>query len=114
MKPAIYDEHGEIEIKLPTIKVICPTCIGEGTTTRHVEPDGGFSGSEWAEMDYEFRESYIAGRYDRPCPECKGLRVIDDVDEARCAPDVLQRWYDQLEAEYAHRRDEEAERRAGC
>jgi len=64
---------------------ICDHCQGHGTTTRHVECDGGgFTASEWAEQDEDFREDYMAGRYDRPCPHCQNGKVqIPDV--ARCS-----------------------------
>jgi hypothetical protein len=54
------------------IEIRCDDCNGEGTTTGHVEPDGGFTQNEWAEMDYEFQEEYMAGKYDKRCLVCNG------------------------------------------
>jgi len=58
-------------------KVTCGDCGGRGATSNHVECDGGgFTGSEWAEMDDEFKESYMAGAYDKRCNACNGTGTI--------------------------------------
>lgn len=76
-----------IEWTFPARWEICFTCDGHATTTRHIECDGGgFTASEWAEAcgdDPEFAEDYFAGRYDRPCPDCKGLGRVQVIDRER-------------------------------
>jgi RecJ-like exonuclease len=106
------------ERKLPMCWEICSACRGEGTTTRHIEPDGGgFTASEWAEAcdgDDEFEENYFSGRYDRPCEECSGTGKVRVVDEQACSPEELEAWREECEAERYLRAERDAERRMGC
>lgn len=113
MAVTLYDDDGN-EIKLPSIKEVCPRCRGEG---KHVNPaiDGnGITQSEMAELGDDFREDYLAGVYDVPCEECGGLRVIDAVDEERCDPELLKRWQDWQRDEAEYRAQVAAERRMGA
>lgn len=100
--PTMYgtDEDGaEFEQTLPWRWEICPRCEGHGTTTAHVECDGGgFTASEWAEQDEDFREDYIAGRYDRPCPHCEGGKV-KVADRDRMPPEQVEQYDAQLQAD---------------
>lgn len=78
----------------PTKKEVCPRCEGEG---RHVNPsiDGhGITAEEWLGPDWddESRETYLAGGYDVPCYECKGLRVVDVPDEERYSEEDKRVW----------------------
>lgn len=76
----LYGADGT-ERKLPTCWEICGSCRGDGTTCAHVECDGGgFTSSEWAEQDDDFKEDYIAGRYDRPCDSCGGSGKVQTAD----------------------------------
>lgn len=68
---------------------VCPHCRGEGKSSSYL---GSFTQDEMDEMGDEFLEEYMAGRYDRPCPECDGRRVVtreqheqhlDDMTDAR-------------------------------
>jgi hypothetical protein len=114
--PMIYDEDGN-ETELPWKWEICSACRGNGTTTRHVECDGGgFTSSEWAEQDEEFREDYLAGRYDRPCPDCSGSGKVKEVDLDQLTEDERKAWQEQCDAEYECRMAERYERRmlGGC
>lgn len=79
----LEDEDGnEVEHKLPAKYEVCHRCQGEGT---HVNPnvDGhGITAEEWErDWDDESREAYFEGRYDVPCEECDGDRVVAVVDE---------------------------------
>lgn len=78
----IYTNRDQIDVKFPAKWAICPDCEGCATDRgRSVECDGGgFTSSEWAEQDEDFREDYMAGRYDRPCEFCKGLGRIQTID----------------------------------
>lgn len=112
--PVIYDPTGE-PIELPYRIALCDACEGKGTTVRHVECDGGgFTASEWAEQDEDFREDYLSGVYDRPCPECKGAGRVAVADESRMSPELIQAYRDDARAEAELRAEEEAERRFGC
>ena len=81
------DGEGSELVAFPSRWVICPACEGHGTDRgRSVERDGGgFTASEWAEEDEDFRADYMAGRYDRPCEECKGNGKIFTIDREQAA-----------------------------
>lgn len=86
LKITVYSRRDGIDVTLPARWVVCPACDGGGTDRgRSVECDGGgFTASEWAEQDEEFREDYMAGRYDRECSTCKGRTTIQEIDEEAC------------------------------
>jgi hypothetical protein len=72
-------------------------------------------------MAYEgpdFREDYMAGVYDGPCPECKGRTTVAVVVERDSIPADLQGYYDEWQRSEDCMADlramEEAERRFGC
>jgi hypothetical protein len=72
-------------VEVPCVFVVCSTCDGKGS---HVNPSvdsHGISSEEFAE-DPDFREEYLAGRYDVPCYECQGLRVVPAPDEDHLSP----------------------------
>ncbi len=113
-KPILYLE-GDEEIALPCRWAICDCCDGHGKTSRHVERDGGgFTASEWAEEDPDFREDYMAGRYDRACDECGGSGKVEVVDEARMTPEHIAAWHQQCREDAEMRAIERAERRMGA
>lgn len=66
--------------------ILCPTCGGRGVTTNpSIYPDGGgFTQSEWAELDYESQETYMDGGYDITCTKCKGRNVIEVEIHTEC------------------------------
>lgn len=97
---------GEEEIVMRDLDakyVVCPTCEGEGETSNYL---GSFSMSEMAEMDEDWKDDYLAGRFDRPCEECNGARVILVPDEETANPEVLRIYREQQEeaARYEHER----------
>jgi hypothetical protein len=110
------NEDVEMEHDLPGKWEICGRCEGGGTDGgASVECDGGgFTASEWAEQDEDFKEDYLNGVYDRPCHICKGTGKIVVLDEERCAPDLLKKYKAYLEEEYAYQAMCAAERRMGA
>ena len=80
-KPILYCDDGS-EIELPCKWEICSVCEGGGTDRgASVECDGGgFTSEEWAEQDEDFREDYLAGRYDRDCAHCNGSGKVEVAD----------------------------------
>ncbi len=62
-------------IAAPAIKVICPSCDGEGTELCGGLKGAAFSPEEMNE-DPDFRESYFGGDFDVQCSECKGEKII--------------------------------------
>jgi RecJ-like exonuclease len=113
--PTVYSEDGG-ETELPLRWEICCHCDGHGTDRgASVECDGGgFTASEWAEQDHDFREDYLAGYYDRTCEACCGSGKVEVVDEDRCTSELWSAWQQQCEDLAAERAMERAERRMGC
>lgn len=63
---------------------ICGQCDGHGTVS-NPSFDQGWTQSEWADEDEDFKEDYFAGRYDVPCG-CKGGKVQSPI-VSRLTPD---------------------------
>ncbi len=97
-----------------TNRELCWLCNGDG---KHVNPSidsNGITGAEMHELGDDFRRSYMSGVYDVTCNECHGRRWVLDMDPDRSDPESVEAWYSFFEAEDAHHRECEAERRAGC
>jgi DnaJ-class molecular chaperone len=113
--PVLFLEDGS-ELELPFRWKICSSCDGHATDRgASVECDGGgFTSSEWAEQDDDFREDYLAGRYDQPCAHCDGLGRVKVADFARMSPEHAELYREQMresdECEAIHR----AERMMGA
>jgi hypothetical protein len=108
------DEEEDREVELPAIWMVCPRCHGEG---KHVDPriDGnGFTEDDWAQESHEFKEDYMSGKYDVTCHECKGLRVVPEVDEHCCDPELLKAYYEKLDADADYERTCRMELMYGC
>jgi hypothetical protein len=91
------------EIALPATFDVCETCRGKGS---HVNPSidsHGLTAEDFAE-DPEFREDYVSGRYDVPCAECAGRRVVPVVDETRATPEQLKAATEAMQAHYDDQR----------
>lgn len=101
-------EDGDVEIALPFRWEICGHCQGHGKTSEHVECDGGgFTSSEWAEQDEDFRHDYIAGRYDRASASCGGAGKVQVADLDKLSEEDRKLYEEQLrgdaEIEEIHR-----------
>lgn len=58
---------------------ICDCCGGEGRVDNPAFSQG-FTASEWADEDPEFREAYLGGAYDVPCRECNGSGKVRSIE----------------------------------
>lgn len=96
---------------------VCDSCGGRGTTTSHIEPDGGgYTSSEWAEAcdgDPDFAEDYFDGVYDRPCPDCGGRNVVPVADWST-NPELEKLVDAEIQAECDYQAEVAAERRMGA
>lgn len=102
------------EVRLPTHKIVCPTCDGKGS---HVNPSidsGGISTSDECWEDEDFRVSYFDGSYDVTCHECGGRNVVDEVDEVTCPPELLEQWIGYCNGVAEDRAVQAMEMRMGC
>lgn len=52
---------------------VCPACEGRGTSSAYL---GAFTSEDMDQMDEDWKDDYRAGRFDRPCDECQGQRVV--------------------------------------
>lgn len=86
---ASFEEN--MGVKLPKHRIVCPTCNGEG---QH-GPGWVFTEEDRYEMGYEFdelMEDLRAGRYNVTCDDCKGLRVVEEVDEDQLDEQTANEW----------------------
>lgn len=110
----LEDDDGEEESVTVALKYeVCPTCEGRG---KHVNPSidcNGLTAEDFAE-DPDFREEYMSGRYDVACYECKGKRVVLDLDRDNVDSAVLARINMMLKEREDDERERAAERRMGA
>lgn len=97
------------EVILPAKRIVCDYCNGSGTELR-----GGLKGcviSDESLADPDFCQSYFGGDYDVACSECKGLRVLDVVDEERLSVKMAERYWRAIDDRNASDAADAAERR---
>ena len=105
------ENDNEVTLTVATVKDVCGTCGGEGTSCAHL---GAFTSEDFDREGEDFREAYFRGDYDRACPECKGLRVVDVPDESRTDPKVWEKFIDHCESIRETDQMREMERRMGA
>lgn len=90
--PLLDEEEVESEVAVPICFVVCPSCQGKGSYVDPAIDAQGLTPEELAE-DPEFAENYLqdGGLYDITCAQCRGLRVVPEVDPGRCAPTLVRR-----------------------
>jgi hypothetical protein len=117
----LYDDDGEdYTVDFPAKFEVCWDCNGRGSVylgwTSADQP--AFTACDIDE-DPEFFEDYMSGRYDKPCPTCKGERVTLEVTDPETWPPHLAeelqedwtRWQQHLADDAAYQAEVEAERR---
>lgn len=111
----VYDEDGNTEEhEVPCKFCVCPTCEGQGSHTNPSIDAGGITGGEWEEWDPEDRAAYFEGRYDVRCYECKGARVVPEIDQQAADPEAVKA-FEQQEADRAlFEAESRAEREMGA
>jgi hypothetical protein len=105
------EEDQALSFDFPLVWQICGQCRGEGTSCAYL---GSYTSSEMDEAGQEFREDYMNGVYDKPCPECKGSGKVQEIDWDKLTPDQQKMVIDDAEAEAQYQAEIDAERRAGC
>lgn len=89
-----HDEDGN-PIEVPGRWAICGRCEGHGKVDCF---DGGLTSSDWHEMGPDDQDDYMAGRYDRACPECNGTGKVVEADIWDANGNVLPEYAEALKA----------------
>jgi len=109
------DDGEEYSLALPTARVVCPGCDGEGSRTNPAFDGNGLSME--LRRDRDFMDGYMSGVYDVGCSECKGMRVVDEIDFRyfkETHPDAYANWVRMQEEEAYYQAERAAEIRMGC
>jgi DnaJ-class molecular chaperone len=80
--PALYNEETQeqVTLNLPARRVVCPTCNGYGHHFRNDLDENSFVRECFEERDEESLYLYKAGAFNQTCSECKGQKVLDEID----------------------------------
>lgn len=107
------EESDSFEVQVNVVYEICVTCAGRGS---HVNPSIDASGltREDFDQDPQFEEEYRSGLYDVTCYECKGKRVIVELDRQHTRPEIVNYLDDQAEREAEEEREHYYERMNGA
>lgn len=108
----IFDGDVEREARVPYRFDICTHCEGSGQSSSYL---GAFTGSEWSELDDDFKDAYMSGQLDRPCDHCREYpgRVLVPNIKALSAKDQ-RLWCEQCRDEREYQALCAAERRMGA
>tara|TARA_R110002020_G_scaffold2230_3_gene10382 strand:+ start:2022 stop:2513 length:492 start_codon:yes stop_codon:yes gene_type:complete len=108
--PAIFKwEDGSLipQVLLPGVYEVCNVCQGKGTV---VDPRMDRNGLGEEQLnDPDFMDGYWSGRFDIPCRECKGRRVVMRVDVSNDPTGSLKVYLDHIHKELNERAEEAAE-----
>ena len=77
---SVNDENEGVSFELRAHFEVCETCNGRGAVVNPSIDEQGLTQEDF-DQDPDFREEYCQGRYDIPCPECKGRNVVLVPDE---------------------------------
>lgn len=88
---------GRRELSLPGKYVVCTRCGGDGEYCNPAIDGHGLTQEDF-DADPDFAEGYISGRYNIPCRECKGERVVPELLFDRLPKALLARVKLDLEA----------------
>jgi hypothetical protein len=111
--PVMVDEQGIFPSKV----IVCPSCGGTGSTLIPGMRGHAYTQDQLDYLGDDFLEAMMGGDYDTVCDECHGYRVsATPIISGLSAKDQkrLAQHYDELDQEYAMRREHEAELRMGA
>jgi hypothetical protein len=79
---ALYNEETQeqITLYLPSTRIVCPTCNGYGHHFRRDLDENALIREMRQEGDEEGFQMYQSGYFDETCSECKGQKVLDEID----------------------------------
>ena len=102
------------ENKLPWEYEVCDRCDGHGTHWNPAFCDGITEEERYENWDDESWDDLMTGKYDVPCEECHGLRVVKVVSEVNCTIEQLNDFSRFVDAEMSYLAEREMEIRYGC
>lgn len=98
---------GEItKCKIPYDWVICESCRGNGSHSKHLGVISSENWNEWSDEDQNF---YMSGGYDKTCDLCDGSGKIKELDVESLPEDVqefIEQYYKDVNEDIAIRRSE--------
>lgn len=100
----------QLEMELSTRYEVCHSCRGSGTVVNPSIDAGGISREDFDE-DPEFARSYFNGDYNIRCTNCKGKRVVPEVDFPSNIQKEIDSW---MEDQWDYVRESCAERAMGA
>lgn len=106
----VYNAEGDL-VAVPTCWEICPSCQGDGYSSRYL---GAYTADDLYELGQEFIEDYANGMYDRTCDECSGSGKVQEIDRVRATSEQIRAYDRDVQALSELRAMEAAERRMGC
>jgi DnaJ-class molecular chaperone len=79
---ALYNEETQEQITLTLYskRIVCPTCNGYGHHFRSDLDENSFVRECFEERDEESFHLYQSGAFNQTCSECKGQKVLDEID----------------------------------
>lgn len=106
------EDGEEVTADLPSRKIVCPACKGEGFLLHPSMRGHVYTAEEFAEAFSEEEAAEYTrrgGRYDVPCERCCGNNVVDEVDD-ECLTAEQREHYDS----WCNAQREDAEYEAMC
>lgn len=110
LREAMRDEE-IARFTLRFVWAICDYCEGEGG---HSHRFGSYSADEWNELDDDFQEGYLSGRYDSSCEACGGSGKVRELDEDCLTDEARAYLAEYREYVYSNAMERYYERRMGC
>lgn len=117
----IEDEDGvEETLTIPAKWEVCSDCEGKGSTylgwTSREQP--AFTHEDFEQEGPDFREDYMAGKYDRQCPTCQGRTTVLvpnlDLEKDPKHERAFKLYLEKEKSDREYQRECEAERRMGA
>lgn len=97
------------DLQIVTKWEVCSACQGEGSTSAHL---GTFTaGDPWLQDD-QFMADYRDGKFDEPCPSCKGRTTVRVIDRKRSDAEAVKQVDSYLAEAYESDAIQAAEMRA--
>lgn len=111
-----FEDHN-VKIMLPTNKIVCPTCGGEGRMSRTDIDSSMIYDNAQEDGDFDTMEAVRRGDFMTHCTTCNGNNVVDEMDMEYFAnqyPKEYTMYIHYLDCAWDSDATQEAERRMGA